>query len=132
MKQNISFCGFCDAFPESRENSFSYDGKKALFEYLESYEDDTGEEVELDIVALCCEYCEYESIEDYAKDYNLDLEDYQNEFDGLIFDDDKFNYGKNEFFDWLNDNYKEEILNKIQDNTTLINLDNNGFIIQCY
>ena len=59
----VNFSSFCDAFSDSYKNNFSYEGKKALFEYLEQYSDDTGENIELDTVALCCEYTEFESLE---------------------------------------------------------------------
>jgi len=38
MKQTINFSQFCDAFGESYKNSFSYEGKRALFDYLEGGE----------------------------------------------------------------------------------------------
>jgi hypothetical protein len=76
MKQTINFSQFTDAFngPEGsdRSNQFSYEGKKALFDYLEEYEDSTGEEVELDVIALCCEYTEYSCIKDFHSDYEED------------------------------------------------------------
>jgi hypothetical protein len=34
------------------EQGFSYEGTKALFEYFEQYEQDTGEEMEFDPVAF--------------------------------------------------------------------------------
>ena len=75
MKENVNFYRFEDAFRKmDRNNNFSYEGKKALFEYLEQYEEDTGEEIELDVIALCCEYTEYESIEELKKEYD-DIED---------------------------------------------------------
>ena len=74
MKTTVNFSQFCDAFNSmGRENQFSYEGKKALFDYLEQYEEDTGEEIELDIIVLCCEYAE-STPEDIARDYNIDLE----------------------------------------------------------
>ena len=80
MKEYVSFSRFCDAFSPERRDTFSYHGKKALFEYLEDYEDGTGEEVELDTVALCCEFAEYDSALDCIKDIGIDfkyLEDYE-------------------------------------------------------
>jgi hypothetical protein len=54
---------------EDRKDTFTYEGKKALFDYLEQYEDSTGEPLELDIIALCCEYTEYESAWDAMYQY---------------------------------------------------------------
>lgn len=71
MIKTISLYDFEDAFNNSDtyKNNFSYEGKKALFEYLENYEEDTGEDIELDIVALCCDYTEYDSFEELQKQY---------------------------------------------------------------
>jgi len=46
----------------------------ALFEYLEQYEEDTGEQIELDIIAIDSDFVEYENLEAFHKDY--DKEDY--------------------------------------------------------
>ena len=64
---NISFSYFCDSFSDSYKNNFTYNGKRALFDYLEAMEKDTGEEIELDTFALCCEYTEYASLADAQK-----------------------------------------------------------------
>ena len=54
---------FIDAFKQSdRKNQFSYEGLVSLFEYLEEYEDSTGETIEFDMIALCCEYAEYDNL----------------------------------------------------------------------
>lgn len=73
MKQTINFSQFCDAFrAHDRQDQFSYEGKRALFGYFEQYEEETGEEVELDVIAICCEYAE-SSLEDVISDYSLDV-----------------------------------------------------------
>jgi len=75
MKQSMNFHDFCDAFRAmDRANQFSYAGKQALFEYLEQYEAETGEEIELDVIALCCEWTE-SSWEEIAEDYNIDADE---------------------------------------------------------
>ena len=70
-KSNISFSEFCDSFSDSHKNNFSYAGKRALYEYLENYEEETGEEIELDTIALCCDYSEYESATEAADAYTM-------------------------------------------------------------
>ena len=52
-----------------RGDQFSYDGLKALYEYLEEYEESTGEEIDLDVIALCCDYTEYDSLKEFQADY---------------------------------------------------------------
>ena len=81
MIQTINFSQFCDAFKVmDRENQFSYEGKRALFDYLEEYEDSTGEPIELDVIALCCEYTEYESLRELQDNYGgiESIEDLEN------------------------------------------------------
>lgn len=69
MYQNINWHNFQDAFQSIRPNNFSYEGLRALFDYLEQLEEDTGEEIELDVIALCCEYSEIEEYEEAYKEY---------------------------------------------------------------
>lgn len=60
MKQTINFRNFEKAFISfKRENHFPK-GLKNLFEYLEEYERDLGEELELDVIAICCDFVEDE------------------------------------------------------------------------
>ena len=70
MKQSINMYDFERAFKNFERDNFSYDGLKALFGYLEEYEEGTGEEVELDVIALCCDYMEYDSLNEYNNDYD--------------------------------------------------------------
>lgn len=44
-------------------------GAYALAEHLQQMEDETGEELELDIVAIRCDWSEYESLQAWAADY---------------------------------------------------------------
>lgn len=69
MIHTVNFSQFCDSFSETYKNNFSYEGKRALFEYLEEYEDSIGQRVELDIVALCCEYSEHDSAYEAMQQY---------------------------------------------------------------
>tara|TARA_B110000285_G_scaffold133127_1_gene149357 strand:+ start:552 stop:785 length:234 start_codon:yes stop_codon:yes gene_type:complete len=48
----------------------SYEGALALFEYIEEYEDQTGEETELDVVAIRCEWTEYANFDAALEEYN--------------------------------------------------------------
>ena len=70
MKQSVNMYDFEREFKRFERNNFSYDGLKALFGYLEEYEEGTGEEIELDVIALCCEYMEYDSLNEYNNDYD--------------------------------------------------------------
>ena len=74
MKQTVNFYDFRRAFESIRPDNFSDSGLSALFDYLEAYEDDTGEELELDVIALCCDFSE-DWADNIAADYNIDIED---------------------------------------------------------
>lgn len=54
---------------EDRKDQFSKEGWRALFRYLEQYEEETGKEIEMDIIAFCCEFTEYDSAWDAMKEY---------------------------------------------------------------
>ena len=72
MKTSINFCQFYDSFENRREN-FSYEGLRALYNYLLELEDSCDTEIELDHIALCCEYTEYKDLEE-LRNYYTDIE----------------------------------------------------------
>jgi len=81
MYQRITFFDFCDAFWRAdRAEQFSYDGKRALFDHLEQLEEDTGEKIELDVIALCCEYAEA-TVDELIDEYDLDTSDCEDDSD---------------------------------------------------
>ena len=91
MKTTVSIYDFRDAFHRmERGTSFSYDGFRVLFEFLEEYEESCGVEVELDVIALCCEFNE-STPDEIAEDYGYELEGDD--------DDEK----RENLIDWLND-----------------------------
>ena len=98
MKQTVNVYDFERAFKNFDRDNFSYEGLKALFEYLEEYEDSTGEELELDVIGLCCEYAEYDSLKEFNNDYGT----------------------------------KYSQIEQVGDDTQLIQIDDNRFIIQQY
>ncbi len=80
MIQSIGFCQFTDSFRDmGRKDQFSYQGLRALFDYLVEYEESTGTPVELDVIALCCEYCEFDDLAEVQESYTdiESLEDLQ-------------------------------------------------------
>ena len=100
MKQTVTESMFIDSFPESYKDNFSYEGKKALFEYLEELEEGCNQELELDPIALCCEYSEYESALDAAETLTMSVEEEILEDAGCE-DDDEI---EEACMDWLRDN----------------------------
>ena len=53
-----------------RDKNFGYNGWQALGDYLESLSNDTGEDIEIDIIAICCEYSMTESADDAYMEFN--------------------------------------------------------------
>jgi len=71
MKITLDFSDFRDAFRRhDRLNNFSREGLELLFNYCEEYDPD----MELDVIALCCDYNE-DTPEDIARNYSIDLND---------------------------------------------------------
>ena len=60
---------FLDSFSDTYKNNFSFEGKRALFDYLEEYSEEVGGDIELDPIALCCDYTEYDSLKDLQDNY---------------------------------------------------------------
>ena len=80
MKQTINFYQFSDAFKSLRPDNFSYDGLQLLFEHLENLKEEMQQEIELDVIAICCDYSE-DTIDNIASNYDIDLPDYLEEDD---------------------------------------------------
>ena len=71
MKQTINEHQFRREFMQIRPNQFTYEGLHSLFNWFEDYETDTGEEIELDVIAICCEYSEYANLKEFQNDYGI-------------------------------------------------------------
>lgn len=109
MKQTVNFYDFVDAFKRfDRYSAFGYEALRLIFDYLEECEQETGQEIELDVIAICCDY----SVDHYteiASNYSIDLE-------GL--DDDEA---------------KSAVIEYIQDNSTYLGEATDGELVyQCF
>lgn len=110
MKQSINFSQFVDAFhAHDRYESFGYKGLWIIFDYLEEYEESTGEELELDVIAICCDY----NMNDYAtiaQEYRIDLSD----------------------ADGDEDEEKQIVLDYLNDKTIVLGDCVDGIVYQCF
>ena len=103
MKINVTETMFIEQFRiMGRMENFSYDGLRALFEYLENLEDDLGEEIECDVIAICCDFTE-ESIDDVIANYGIDI----------IEEDEPIDY----------DEVIDQVVEYLEDNTSVVNVD---------
>jgi hypothetical protein len=109
--QTVNFSIFCGMFFRmGRQDQFSYAAKQALFEYLDNLSEDTGEDFQMDVVGICCEYSE-DTAEDINENYSLLIEKEEDE------DDEEFQERMN-----------EEVNSFLENHTTVITNDNGTFI----
>lgn len=84
MKTTINLQEFINAFYKIRPNNFSYEGLEVLFVFLEECENATGKEMELDVIAICCEFTE-DTIKHALSDYGLETFDELNDNTIVLF-----------------------------------------------
>ena len=79
MIKTVSKYEFTEDLLNDDYANWSYSGASALFEYLTELEEDTGEQIEFDRVAIRCDFSEYDNLEDILSQYdNINtLEDLQ-------------------------------------------------------
>ena len=76
---NVTSYDFHNAFNAMRPDDFSYDALEALYTYLDDVSDDIGEPLELDVIAICCDFTEYTTVAEALAAYSLEsLEELQN------------------------------------------------------
>jgi hypothetical protein len=111
MKQSITFSAFVDAFhAHGRYDQFGYQALRVIFDYLESYEEDTGEEVELDVIAICCDYTVNDAAT-IAREYNILDVAYPDSDDCLD---------------------EEAVLDYLNDHTMVLGQCDDGIVYQCF
>ena len=116
MKETLTTSQIADRLLADDNAGWSYAGARALAEELEQYEEGAGEELELDVVAIRCDYSEYASLKEWAEDYF-----------GKKDAKEKFEIKKDE--DWVE--VESEIAEYITDNGQLITFDG-GIIVSAF
>jgi hypothetical protein len=67
--ETIDYSLFRSRFEDyGRDKDFSYEGLKELYLYFDELAEDCGQSIELDVIAICCDFCEY-SDEQLFRDY---------------------------------------------------------------
>lgn len=92
MKKTLSLWEAADMLRSDENAYWSYTGALALIEYLQDLEDDLGEEMEMDVIALRSEFSEYESLiecaedclPDWKEDLNITEEDTEEDIEQTI------------------------------------------------
>ena len=118
MKTDVSLSDFRDAFMSIRPNNFSYAGLESLYEWFIDYEDNCGEETELDVIAICCDFSEYKTAMECAQEYGyeevVDSEPY-----GSVDLVEVAELEEKQAIEWLNDR-------------TIVMVFDGGIIVQCF
>jgi len=123
MKMTLTACDFVEHFERIRLDQFTRAGLFALFEHLEEMEDATGEEMEFDCVAICCEFSESENFVDWAAGYFSDwTKDLGEDLSGPSEDESE---------DEFSDRADSVIRDYIESNGTLIEF-NGGIIVSSF
>ena len=60
---------FINSFLAIRPDNFSYAGLKALYEYFIEM---GSEEMELDVIGICCDFCQYDTEQEALEAYNVE------------------------------------------------------------
>lgn len=103
LVKKVSLNDFLDEFKEyEREDNFSYEGKKALYNYLNELGEDLGEPIELDVIAICCDFTEYSDLKEFNDNYSYSI------------------------------GYDIDSIEDINDYTIVIPIDEKSFIIQAF
>lgn len=92
MKKTINRHFFITAFDlAGRADQFSRDARDSLYDYYSDLEADTGSEIELDVIAICCDWTEYASAVEAAEVYGWERKEPEDEradrshYDALVF-----------------------------------------------
>lgn len=129
MIQNMNFNKFVDSFRDyNRQDSFSYKGLGVLYNYLIELEEDTGQNIEIDVITLCCDYNEYKNSDEYLNDYYT-----TDEINELMKEIKESDEDLNE--DEIREELKQQIEEELNNKTTLLKFSDDlddGFIIQAY
>ena len=96
-----------------RGHNFGYNGWRAIGDYLESLSDSLGENIEIDIIAICCEYSMAESADRFYEEYDMGIDEY--------------------YWEGMDDEEKlEAIENYLQENTAMVICEDDLIIWQAF
>ena len=68
MKMTMEFYDFRRILKEHRPDNFTDDGLIALWRHLEDVEDETGIEMDFNLVDICCTYAEFASPKEHFEE----------------------------------------------------------------
>ena len=79
MKDTLSKTQFCSKFREVRDN-FTYEAMEALYDFYDEYDQACNTETEFDPIAICCDWDEYDDVEECREAFSsMDDDDYDDD-----------------------------------------------------
>jgi len=111
MKITVDQNEFVRRFLAIRPEKFSREALIALFDFIDEQERDLGEEQELDVIAICCDWTEYPSALEAAEAYGFKAKDS---------DDEKADKAEEDAF-WF-----------LRDETTVLELESGAVVVLNY
>ena len=100
---------FRDEFEAYGRDNFSYEALEVLFNYYDNLSEDIGEDWELDVVSICCEWQEMDK-EEILRQYSHCIDDEEAE------EDEQFG----------------QILDYLRDNTEVIELEGGTWLVRAF
>ena len=91
LYQTITETDFINSFQSLRPNNFSREGLEALYNHFWDLSEDQN--IELDVIAICCDFTEYDSLAEFNRDYGENFDDVEEIFDHtqvIMIDNEKF------------------------------------------
>lgn len=112
MKKTINLYDFEQAFKRMDRDYYSREGYEAMFNFYEELEQDTEQETELDVIAFCGEWTEYD-VEDLLSDYGYKLD-------------------ADEVDDMDDEERAAELVKLLEDETTVFELSNGCWLVMAF
>lgn len=101
---------FVSRFKEVRNDEFTLEALRTLFQYFDELSEDIGENIEFDPIAICCDFSEL--------DEESAMSDYDYLFNVNDIDEEDRNY--------------EKLIELLEDETTVFVLENGNIIVQAF
>ena len=107
MKTTLTTYQSADILANDEDSSFTRAGALALVEHLENIEDETGEEMQFDSVAIRCDWSEYADLMEWGKYHFADMMDAISKLSLTLNDEGRIANGDAEVDDKIRDFIRE-------------------------
>jgi hypothetical protein len=130
LVKEINFNDFQREFIEyGREKQYSYEGLRELYEYYVGLSEDIGNPIEMDVIAICCDWAEYE-----AKDLFAEFAPYQSMTspNGEVISCDNAHEIWSKATQEEKYDLTDTLLDRLNQDTTVITTDKDSYLVMAY